>query len=135
MASAESSDPAKTPARVAPAARAVNRKCRPSGRKNGLMCVRSPAASRVAGSGLPPTAGTWLSPFVPVKMMTSSRFQVPGGACVASQSVVMVPLATSIFFSLPSAKNASQRLSADQNGAEALTVPAAARQTVQQPHP
>src|SRR5262249_37832532 len=56
--------------------------------------------------------------------MTPSRFQSPSLALPASHTVCGGPPATSTRLSFPSAKNAMERLSADQNGAVAPSEPA-----------
>src|SRR5262245_56928586 len=59
--------------------------------------------------------------------MTSSRLHVPPpGFGDASEIVSMLPVDSSIFFSLRSAKNATNLLSGDQNGSDAPSVPGTA---------
>src|SRR5437867_7137313 len=58
--------------------------------------------------------------------MTSSLFQVPPRPA-ASANVVTNPLPTSIRFSFPSAKKPIERLSGDQNGNAAFSVPTSGR--------
>src|SRR5262249_2507953 len=57
-------------------------------------------------------------------MITPSRFQVPPRPIGASHNVIGGPPAASIFLSFPSAKNPRKRLSGDQNGWKAPSVPA-----------
>ena len=59
--------------------------------------------------------------------MTPSRFQAPGRPLSASQIASGGPPATSTFWSLWSAKNARKRLSGDQNGNVAPSVPVSRR--------
>ena len=77
---------------------------------------------------LPPAAGTRNRP-CPLTANTISPFllQVPPRPAPASQRVNAGPPARSIFFSLPSAKNAMERLSGDQKGSTAPSVPVSAR--------
>jgi hypothetical protein len=59
--------------------------------------------------------------------MTSSRFQEPLRPPAASEIVSGGPPETSTFFSFPSAKNARERLSGDQKGKVASSVPGIGR--------
>ena len=61
------------------------------------------------------------------KMMLSSAPHDPPNASATSASTCTGPPATGIFFSLPSAKNPIQRLSGDQNGFWACSVPGSGR--------
>ena len=95
--------------------------------------------STVAGVGTPPDAETLCSAVPPAgeKTMTPSRLQEPLIPGAASHNVTGGPPATSIFFSLPPAKNPSERLSGDQNGDAPPSVPASPlrRERVERPHP
>src|SRR5690349_20076638 len=108
---------------------ATYRKCRPSGRKDGNACRVSPnfASIAVTGDGLPPDAGK-RSRGVPLSgenRITSPWFHVPGKKPEgASPTVNVGPPEASILLSLPPAKNPMYRLSGDQNGAIAPSVPA-----------
>src|SRR5512138_695291 len=62
-----------------------------------------------------------------VKTMTPSRLQVPPPGNGAAASTWGGPPDASIFFSLASAKNPRNRLSGDQNGNVAPSVPASDR--------
>jgi hypothetical protein len=57
-------------------------------------------------------------------MITPFWFQLPPRGTGASASVTGCPPAMSIFFSFPPAKNPISRLSGDQNGQPAPSVPA-----------
>ena len=60
--------------------------------------------------------------------ITLSRLQVPPARCAgASQSTIGGPPVIAIFFSLPEAKNAMNRLSGDQNGKAPCSVRGSAR--------
>src|SRR5215471_21260810 len=59
-----------------------------------------------------------------VNKITPSRFQVPPRGNGVSQSAKTGPPNASIFFSLPPAKNPMRRLSGDQKGRPAPSVPA-----------
>src|SRR5579863_2710202 len=75
---------------------------------------------------MPPDADTFWSAEVLVgaKTITPSRFQVPPRLSGASHNVIGGPPDRSIFLSFPAAKNPRERLSGDQKGAEAPSVPA-----------
>src|SRR6516225_11540067 len=119
----ESSEPTTTPV-VDPDTR--YRKCRPSGKKDGRRCAASPLCSVVTTLASPPAAATRESgPVVAANTITPSWFHVPPrGASSVLQTVRGGPPPTAIFLSLASAKNAIQRLSGDQNGSVAFSVPA-----------
>src|SRR5947209_497260 len=76
--------------------------------------------------GLPPVADTFWIEGVWANTMTPSLPHVPAVALGASHKVIGGPPATSIFLSLPPAKNPNRRLSGDQNGCEPPSVPASA---------
>src|SRR5215831_14305099 len=76
--------------------------------------------------GTPPLADTWFSPVNDPKTITPSEFQVPPLLKGASQRVSTGPPAAETFFSLLSTKNPMYRLSGDQNGSVAPSVPASA---------
>src|SRR5512132_4046356 len=103
------------------------RKCFPSGRNVAQRCVVSAreASSWVAGVGAPPAAETRESAVVVsgAKRMTPSRFQPPLLPLGAAQRSSGGDPLMSTFFNFPSAKNARKRLSGDQNGKVALSVP------------
>src|SRR5262245_9751115 len=97
--------------------------CRPSGRNEGH---RSVVLAFGRGVAVPPAALTRCSPVnvVDVNTMTLSRFHVaPPYRPGAGQSVVGAPPDASTRFRLPPAKNPSWRLSGDQNGKPAPSVP------------
>src|SRR3954465_9513250 len=118
------------PARLGPRVEGVYKKCRPSGRKLGriwMLPVLDP--SDVSGRGWPgPRADTRASavsgPRKPLKTISSSRLHVPGGPSIAFEIVTTGPPAASIRRSFPEAMKAIERLSGDQNGADARAVPA-----------
>src|SRR5688500_20381933 len=58
-----------------------------------------------------------------VNRMTPSRFHVPPVATEARQSVTGEPPSSPTFFNLPLAKNPTKRLSGDQKGSDAPSVP------------
>src|ERR1700739_1831548 len=62
--------------------------------------------------------------FPGLNTITSSRPDAPPRLFGASHSVIGGPPETAIFLSLPAAKNPMNRLSGDQNGDEAASVPA-----------
>ena len=80
----------------------------------------------VAATGVPPAAGTRdrVDGCRAVNKMTSSRFQAPGAVNADSATVTTGPPAASIRLRRPSATKATVRLSGDQNGASASSVPA-----------
>ena len=97
------------------------RNCRPSGKnagKRGLPSLRETRADT------PPSAGTRCRPpaLMP-KTMVPSRFQAPPAPPNASHKLCAGPPATAIFFSLSSVKKPMKRLSGDQKGKCALSVP------------
>src|SRR2546428_9089174 len=106
------------------------RKLWPSGRKQGqrTLSSRRDSSSFVTPLGVPPAADICCSApaLSGAKTITPSRFQAPPRAKGASQSVSAGPPAASIFLSFPSAKNPTKRLSGDQNGNEAPSVPVSA---------
>src|SRR5262249_35235619 len=70
-------------------------------------------------------AGTrCIGPGAPEKRIVPSRLHVPPRAPSTGQSVCGRPPATSTFFNLPAEKNAKRRLSGDQKGDAASSVPA-----------
>src|SRR6187455_2167759 len=75
--------------------------------------------------GTPPVEGTeWIPlPKSGTKMMAPSGLQLPPVLRGASQTVWGAPPDRSIVFSFPAAKNPRARLSGDQNGARAFSVP------------
>src|SRR5258707_15284966 len=83
-------------------------------------------SSTVIGCGVAPDAETrcTTSPIFPlgVKRMTPSLFQLPPRPDGASHRVCIGPPAISSLFSFPSAKNARDRPSGDQNGKLAPSV-------------
>ena len=83
-------------------------------------------AERVAAVGTPPAADTlWRADVdVGAKTITPSRFHVPARGSGASHNVMGGPPETSIFLSFPPAKNPMNRLSGDQKGWNAPSVPA-----------
>lgn len=66
----------------------------------------------------------WLQVLVGENTMKPSLFQVPLRPLLASQTVCAGPPPVLILFSLPWAKNPISRMSADQNGYKASSVPA-----------
>src|SRR5262245_51345266 len=77
--------------------------------------------------GAPPLADTRrIADKVPEKRITPPGPHVPPRGSDASQIVCTGPPATSTRFSFPCAKNAIDRLSGDQNGNDASSVPASA---------
>ena len=60
----------------------------------------------------------------PPKMIVPSAFQLPPRPSDASQILTGAPPPMSRRFNFPSAKKATERLSGDQNGCEAPSVPA-----------
>src|ERR1043165_6085137 len=101
-----------------------------SGRKVAQRCVVSTAASSfVTGAAAPPEALILKIGLCHVgeKMIVPSLLHDPGRPPAASQSDTGTPPVRSTFFSLSSAKNAMKRLSGDQNGNVAVSVPAIGR--------
>src|SRR5262245_53928111 len=102
-------------------------KCFPSGRNWGYLCATScrDSSNVVIGVASPPDAGTRYNvvPLSGAKMITPSRFQAPPAPLPASHRGCGGPPETSLVRSLPPAKNAMERLSGDQNGFVALSVP------------
>src|ERR1700722_12406439 len=104
------------------------RKCLPSGKNVGQRFVVSPR--EVSGVdmrvGVPPVADTRYNPSsnppLGVKTITPSLFHVPPRPEAASQIVCTGPPATLSFFNFPSAKNAMDFPSGDQNGNRAPSV-------------
>src|ERR1700735_1731650 len=119
--SVESKDPTPTPSSV------VNRKCFPSGRKEGQRWLWNPADClvAVAGAGVPPLSGTLykgsLSPGV--NTITPSLFHVPPRPVGASQRICTTPPVAGTRLSFESAKKAKFRPSPDQKGYVAPSVP------------
>src|SRR5580698_3167774 len=101
------------------------RKCLPSGRKNGqrweVCCVKS---SFVTGTGVPPPAFTRISGdcVLAEKRITPSAPHAPPRPKGASATTCTEPLKSTVF-NLPSAKNPSDRLSGDQKGKTAFSLP------------
>src|SRR5205085_11933617 len=100
----------------------------PSGRKEGKRWLVSPRdrSNPIIGAASPPVASTRCSPPLPrpAKTITSSLFQVPPPTFRGLlQSVIGGPPEASIFLSLPSAKKPIDRLSGDQKGYAAPSVP------------
>ncbi len=94
-------------------------RCWPSGKNCGQRCEFSTLASMtLAGSGMPPVAGTFrsgsLSP--DANTITPRSFHVPPRPVGASQTVVTVPPPAATVFNLPDAKNPIDRPSCDQKG-------------------
>jgi hypothetical protein len=83
----------------------------------------------VTGSGLPPLADTRSSgpSLKPLNRMTPSAFQVPPRPWATSQIAVGNPPSTSTRLSFPAAKNPIDRLSGDQKGYVASSVPGMTR--------
>ena len=79
-----------------------------------------------AGTAVPPAAETrWIGSLAwPSKRMTPSELHVPSEPVGASQIFCGGPPVTSTFFNLPSATNPRKRLSGDQKGRVAPSVPA-----------
>src|ERR1039457_6539042 len=107
----------------------TKRKCLSSGRNLGSAknLLGSPA---MTGSGLPPAPVTLYTPLVAsgTNRMVPSRFQLPPASFrPLSATTTAGPPGASMDFSLPPAKNPSVRLSADQNGSAAPSVPGKAR--------
>src|SRR5207248_11513330 len=103
------------------------RKRRPSGKKKGQRWEFSPLAlSRVvAGRGLPPDAGTCCrGPAFGENKIIPATLQLPPRNEVVSQMIPGGPPAMSTRLSLPCAKKATERLSGDQKGYRAPSVPA-----------
>src|SRR5271169_5861634 len=90
--------------------------------------MASPGLSLVAGAGVPPDADTFSSAEkgAGLKTMIPSRLHAPPPPPDASHNVKGGPPDASIFLSFPSAKNPTKRLSGDQNGRTAPSVPASA---------
>src|SRR5215831_5290473 len=95
---------------------------RPSG-KNVGAAPRDSSWISISWLGTPPPADTRLSPEAVPNTITPSGFQVPPKWTGASQRVCAGPPPTEIFFSLPPAKNPIYRLSGDQKGYAAPSVP------------
>src|SRR5262249_13227880 len=106
---------------------AVKMKWRPPGKNDGNLWLGSPYASSIvyAACGMPPADATRCSgPLgAGAKTMMLSRFQAPPRPLVASHKTTGGPPAMFTFFSCPLAKKATYRLSGDQNGNEADSVP------------
>jgi hypothetical protein len=105
----------------------VNSSDRPSGRNRGKRWPTSPAAASSVDTGTasPPADETRCSGplmFGPNTMLPSGP-HVPPRPSGASHRVTGGPPASATSFSLPSAKNASDAPSGDQNGNAALSVP------------
>ena len=116
------------PRRSRPPLKMLKKKCRPSGRNIGFAksvswLLKFGAITRSIG---PPAADTFESPVPPrlPNRITPSRFHVPPVATPTSASAVDTPPPGSILRSLPAAKYPMNRLSGDQNGSEAPSVPA-----------
>jgi hypothetical protein len=75
-------------------------------------------------AAVPPASETVCGLHSPPITITPFRFHVPPRAPSALQMVCTGPPERSIFFSLESAKKAMKRLSGDQNGSAAPSVPA-----------
>ncbi len=80
----------------------------------------------MTSTGSPPSAETRIRPpaATGAKTITPSLLQVPPRPSGALQITSDDPSATAIFLSFPSEKNPRYRLSGDQNGNAALSVPA-----------
>src|SRR5262245_59926627 len=105
--------------------RAVKMNVRPSGKNHGLMCADCCAVSFVTGAGTPPLAGIRMSGVVTLgaNKMTPSAFQDPPLPANAGARTWGAPPPISTLFSTPAAKNAIERLSGDQKGQVAPSVP------------
>src|SRR5262249_16058227 len=77
----------------------------------------------VIATGFPPSAETRNKPFEEPKRMVPSLFQVQPEKSGASKMAGGGPREASTFFSFPLITNAIERLSADQNGWAASSVP------------
>ena len=104
------------------------RKCRPSGRNEGNRCVVSPwreGSTTVTGSPRTPPLETRAIPACVsgANRITPLAPHVPPRASAAEAIVIGAPPSRSSFLSLPSAKNASSRLSGDQKGKRAPSDP------------
>src|SRR5262249_50061240 len=92
-----------------------------------LLSSPRPLSGALISVGTPPDAETRYKPFPRaasgVKTITPCLFHVPPRPEGASQIVCTGPPDTSTFFSFPSAKNARDLPSADQNGKLAPSVP------------
>src|SRR5262245_16878865 len=95
---------------------------RPSGKKVGAV-PRAPSGTSISWVGTPSAANTRLSPEGVPNTITPSGFQAPPKLRGASQMVCAGPPPTEIFFSLPPPENPIYRLSGDQNGYAAPSVP------------
>src|ERR1039457_2577805 len=117
--SSESREPMRMAMWSMPLEPAEKRKWRPSGRNHGERLVFSPraASSFEAGIVAPPAAATRIRALVlsGAKTMTPWGLQEPPRGGNASAKVSGVPPAGSILLSLPSAANALEQLSGDQN--------------------
>src|SRR5258706_525964 len=93
-----------------------------------MRCVSSPFALSISviAVAAPPSAETLKIGAVDwgVKRIVPSRFHVPPLGSGASQIVKTAPPSASIFLSFPLAKKPMERLSGDQKGREAPSVPA-----------
>jgi hypothetical protein len=100
-------------------------KCRPSGRNEGQRWVVYFASIFVTAAGVPPLDGTWNKGKLKLgaNKMTPLALHVPPRAWGASHTITGGPPAMSTRFSLPSTKNAIERLSGDQKGNVAFSVP------------
>src|SRR5262245_36609365 len=104
----------------------LNRKCVPSGKNCGNRCCPSwrEASSSMTGETGPPDAETRRMPVEPVeKRIVSPGPHVAGRKSATLAIVCGGPPALAIFFSFPSAKKPTHRLSGDQNGYSAPSVP------------
>ena len=117
--------PTYTPCCSGPAV-TKNRNRRPSGRKCGHEWLRSPARSSVSGTGSPPSSEKRRRGplgLAPNRMVPSALHAPPVAVGTGAVSVRGDPPSRSTRFSAPSTKNAIDRLSGDQNGADPRSVP------------
>src|SRR5437879_1872939 len=102
--------------------------CRPSGKRKGQRWLDScrDASRLVRALASPPAAATMDSGAngAGQKKITSWRLHAPPRPLGAEQSVCAGPPEASILLRLPAAKNPTKRLSGDQNGKDAPSVPA-----------
>src|SRR5439155_2264781 len=101
------------------------KKCLPSGRKTGEKGLLLLASTLLTGVHVPPVASTRSRGPWDVKRITPSRFQAPGPPppIPVSHKTWTAPPLAGMVLSFPSAKNPMERLSGDQKGSVALSVP------------